>query len=149
MLNILTVDCTKLILDLISIRKIQGVSLLDFKQSSSLALNARYFLGTYGLVSGPKGDNADFPDFRRCWTRANLLVCGALDGDLQHRTNSVAEVVDALEGICADAREHGLRGYTNPNLHILTGNADNISVRVVVNKGELPKATNFMLANNW
>lgn len=147
-LNILTVDSAKLLLDLIAIRGVQGLSLLEFKRSGSLALNAGGFLGHYGLVSGPEGDISDFPDFRRCWTRANLLLCGALDGDLQDRTNSVAEVADALQGICTDAREHNLRGYTNPNLHILTGKSDSVTLSMAVNKGKLLKTTNFILANN-
>ncbi|KAF4417816.1 serine threonine kinase [Fusarium acutatum] len=114
---------------------VQGISLLDFKRSGALALNTGNFLEQFGLVSGPEEDTTDFADFRRCLLRACLLVSGALDGDLRYKTGSIAQVVDALESLGADAKEHGLRDYKNPSLDIMTRRAD--SMKLFVNLGTL------------
>jgi serine/threonine protein kinase len=116
-LDILTLGRLKSSLDSVTARGVRGVSLLDFKQSGSLALNAANFLGSFGLVSGRNGDKWNFPRFGGCWMRASLLVCEALDGDLGHRTASVSQIVDGLETLRVAASEHGLLGYTNRNLH--------------------------------
>ncbi|KAL2132942.1 hypothetical protein VTI74DRAFT_3132 [Chaetomium olivicolor] len=50
MLNILTVDCLRMILEYIAARGVCGVSLLEFKRSSALALNAVNFLEQFGLA---------------------------------------------------------------------------------------------------
>lgn len=141
-LDILTIGSSKILLDYIAARGAHGVSLLDFKLSSSLALNAVFFLASFGLVSRPEGDNTNFAAFQGCWMRASLLICESLDGDLQCRTGSVSQIVDELGRLRADARGQGLLGYANPNLHIATSSAGGIRLAVNTGKYKLP-------APNW
>jgi serine/threonine protein kinase len=160
-LNILTIDYSKRILDVMAEEPVGGVSLLDLKQSGSLAMNAAKFLGFFGLVCGPKGDNRRFEQdaqswlrenrFRGCWMRASLLVCGALDGDLRHRTSSASQMIDGLESIYAHAKGHDLLGYTNPDLYSeATSVEDRFRLTIYPGKdlGEPPKPDSWRLEAN-
>ncbi|OAA55765.1 Protein kinase-like domain protein [Cordyceps fumosorosea ARSEF 2679] len=134
LLNILTVDCLNTILNFIATGGIEGQTLLDFKLSGALALNSGSLLGEFGLVSGPEVYTTHVGDFRRCWAKSSLLLFGALDGDLRHRTGSVAQIVDELARINKDAEEYGLRDYTNRDLHIVARAAE--TLQMVTNPGE-------------
>jgi serine/threonine protein kinase len=134
LLHILTAGQSITLISFIAARGVQGLSLTEFKQSGALALNVLNYLDKFGQVSGPEGDNTYFANFRHCWIRATLMICGTLAGDLRDRTGSVAKVVDDMEKLCVVAQEYGLRDYRDPNLRISKMASE--TFRISINPGK-------------
>jgi len=135
LLHILTAGQSITLVSFIAARGVHGVALEEFKRSGALALNVLEYLSLFGQVSGPKGDNSYFANFRQCWVRATLLIAGALAGDLRDRTGSAAQLVDDMERLCNLVEECDLRGYRDPNLRI-SKMAHDTTMHIITNPGE-------------